>query len=668
MATKRTIDQSQSDTLNETPAARFAIEPRGVEIIKKGKYRVFNGTDYETIYLQTSSEQVIESELKKFVSQTEKNVWNSKADGTHNHDTRYYQKTETFNQTEINAALATKANSTHGHNVNDITTDLNKMFVSKTEKDRWNDTYTKAEVNTSVDALNTKINTNESSNAAAHTKLETDYKAADTGLNTKITGVDTKLDQAVIDLTELINTGGDANATLAARVDKIEKTEIPGIKGSITSMDAKFTTLTTDLNTNKADKTQVAADIDSAKASLTTLINTKADKTYVDTNLALKANVADTYNKTDVDGKLALKVDTTTLTTELAKKVDVTKFNSDMALKADKSYTDTQLNLKADKTTMQTALDGKANTIHTHTVSQVTGLGNVATLNTGTNAGNVPVLDAGGKLAVSTIPKIAINETYTATNEADAMTKTVENGDVVILSSVAAGSPVAYICIDSTKTVFVDKFKPLQSVGDTISKAEVYTQLNLKLDKTTFTAFQATNTDAIALKADKATTFTKDEVTTALGLKVDKVAGKGLSTNDFTTPLLTKLNGIADNANNYVHPTADGSLHVPATGTTNNGRVLMAGTTAGSMTWTSLNPTHITTTTTARFVTDAQITDWNSKATGTHNHDSVYRKISDSYSNTQTDSLIAKMATVISTTQPAPGVQATGAVWIEVVA
>lgn len=49
-----------------------------------------------------------------------------------------------------------------------------------------------------------------------------------------------------------------------------------------------------------------------------------------------------------------------------------------------------------------------------------------------------------------------------------------------------------------------------------------------------------------------------------------------------------KLDGVAANANNYVHPTTDGSLHVPATGTTNNGRVLTAGATAGSISWVAL--------------------------------------------------------------------------------
>ena len=49
-----------------------------------------------------------------------------------------------------------------------------------------------------------------------------------------------------------------------------------------------------------------------------------------------------------------------------------------------------------------------------------------------------------------------------------------------------------------------------------------------------------------------------------------------------------KLDGIAPNANNYVHPTNDGNLHVPATGTTNNGKVLMAGPSAGSLLWSNI--------------------------------------------------------------------------------
>lgn len=45
-----------------------------------------------------------------------------------------------------------------------------------------------------------------------------------------------------------------------------------------------------------------------------------------------------------------------------------------------------------------------------------------------------------------------------------------------------------------------------------------------------------------------------DDTTVDLSGKVDKVAGKGLSTNDYTTAEKTKLAGIATGANKYVHP------------------------------------------------------------------------------------------------------------------
>jgi len=54
-----------------------------------------------------------------------------------------------------------------------------------------------------------------------------------------------------------------------------------------------------------------------------------------------------------------------------------------------------------------------------------------------------------------------------------------------------------------------------------------------------------------------------------------------------------KLNGVAANANNYSHPTGDGNLHVPATGTTNSGKVLKSGATAGSLAWGTLTSTDV---------------------------------------------------------------------------
>ena len=55
----------------------------------------------------------------------------------------------------------------------------------------------------------------------------------------------------------------------------------------------------------------------------------------------------------------------------------------------------------------------------------------------------------------------------------------------------------------------------------------------------------------------------------------------------------TKLDGIATGANNYTHPTGDGNSHVPATGTTNDGRALVSGATANSAAWAQLTKAHV---------------------------------------------------------------------------
>lgn len=73
-----------------------------------------------------------------------------------------------------------------------------------------------------------------------------------------------------------------------------------------------------------------------------------------------------------------------------------------------------------------------------------------------------------------------------------------------------------------------------------------------------------------------------DALNAAIGNKVDKVEGKGLSTEDYTTEEKTKLAGLS----NYTHPDSH-----PAT--------------------------MITEDTTHRFVTDAEKTTWNSKLSST---------------------------------------------------
>ena len=60
---------------------------------------------------------------------------------------------------------------------------------------------------------------------------------------------------------------------------------------------------------------------------------------------------------------------------------------------------------------------------------------------------------------------------------------------------------------------------------------------------------------------DKAgATYLIGKIKTLLGAKVDKVTGKGLSTEDYTTAEKTKLGTVAENANNYSLPPASSTV------------------------------------------------------------------------------------------------------------
>lgn len=691
---------AKKNVLNTLNSRNVMTMSTDAEIIKKGKYRVFNGVDYETVYLQTSADQVVESESKKFVSQTEKNTWNSKADGNHNHDTVYAKIGTSYTKDEANSLLAGKSDVGHTHSASNIIGDSTHRFITDAERIRWNDTYTTTQVDSKISEVNDAIEALEIENSTQHSTIIKGYQDADTLLDGKVTAVQGNLDQAVEDLTALINSGGSANTALEARVTTIENTTIPAVKKSVTDLDSKVSGEIATLTTDKADKTQVEIDINTAKSALQKNIDLKADKTYTDNQLALKANVADVYNKSETDGFLTLKADKTYVDTELLKKVNATTYSSEMAKKANSADVDAALLKKADVTALETGLAGKSNVGHKHTSSEITGLGTAATKNVGIASGNIPVLNEQGKLETSVLPSIAINETFTAESTTAAMELPMEVGDILVLSNAAreaaiasqaedgeaitysvgntkavqtlseeyttymASGRMAYLCVDADALTFEEKFRPLQASGDTISAAEVQAALALKVNTSDFNSYKSEVSDNLDLKANKSEVYTKEQMDTSLSGKVDKVSGKGLSTNDFTTEYKTKLDGIATGANNYVHPVGDGNLHVPATGSTNNGKVLMAGSSAGALTWTALTTANVSDSSSKRYVTDSQIAEWNAKANAEHTHD-IYRLISDSYSKTETVTQINKMKTVISSSQPGSGTQLAGAVWIE---
>lgn len=88
-----------------------------------------------------------------------------------------------------------------------------------------------------------------------------------------------------------------------------------------------------------------------------------------------------------------------------------------------------------------------------------------------------------------------------------------------------------------------------------------------------------------------ATTITNNAVNNTKLATVETATIKGRVTaatgdvEDLTAVQVRTLLNVENGANDYTHPTGDGNLHVPATGTTNSGKVLTAGATAGSLSW-----------------------------------------------------------------------------------
>jgi hypothetical protein len=66
------------------------------------------------------------------------------------------------------------------------------------------------------------------------------------------------------------------------------------------------------------------------------------------------------------------------------------------------------------------------------TLSKITDAGTAAGKNTGTAAGNIPILDAGGKLDAGVLPAIAISDTFVVASQTAMLALTAEVGDLAI--------------------------------------------------------------------------------------------------------------------------------------------------------------------------------------------------------------------------------------------
>ena len=365
----------------------------------------------------------------------------------------------------------------------------------------------------------------------------------------------------------------DVNTSLSLKIDKVigkdlstndyttaEKTKLAAISGTNTgdqdlsglatntalALKANTTDVTTGLATKvdkvtgkalstndytTAEKSKLAAitgtntgDQDLSALATNTALALKANTADVNTALNLKANTADVTsainlkaNTSDVNTSLATKVDKVTgkslstndyTTAEKTKLAAITGTNTgDQDLSA--LATNTALALKANTADVNTALNLKANT------ADVTSAINLKANTTDVNTSLATKVDK------VTGKDLSTND-YTTAEKTKLTAITGTNTGDQDLSALATNTALALKANTTDVTT---------SLGLKANTTDVNTALNLK-------ANTADVTSAINLKANTT------DVNTSLATKVDKVTGKDLSTNDYTTAEKTKLAAI----------------------------------------------------------------------------------------------------------------------------
>ena len=161
---------------------------------------------------------------------------------------------------------------------------------------------------------------------------------------------------------------------------------------------------------------------------------------------------------------------------------------------------------------------------------------------------------------------------------------TIEEGAQVNTVTSVAGRTGA---VTLTKTdIGLDNIDNTSDDDKPISTA-TQTALDSKVDKVEGKGLsQEDFTTELKSKLDGLSNYDDSTITEALSNKVDKISGKGLSTNDYTTEEKAKLEGIEENANNYTHPTTAGNKHIPSGGTTGQ---MLVNTEDGTAEWADIS-------------------------------------------------------------------------------
>lgn len=198
---------------------------------------------------------------------------------------------------------------------------------------------------------------------------------------------------------------------------------------------------------------------------------------------------------------------------------------------------------------IKTAINGKADATHKHSASDVTGLAKVATSGSYADLSNKPtsMTPTAHNQASNTINAMTGYSKPSSTgaiSTTDTLNSAIGKLEKALDSKQASGS-YSTTGHKHTKSEITD-FPTLATVATSGSYNDLTNKPTIPAAVTVDSSLSSSSTNPVQNKV----------VNSALDNKVDKVSGKGLSTNDYTTAEKEKLAGIAEGANKTTVDTA----------------------------------------------------------------------------------------------------------------